>query len=57
MGTSVATELMAHNGGQRTAHRTINYIELPDTAHCPQIEQPELISAALGKALAGATWP
>ena len=48
--------LLIHNGGQRIAHRTINYmaerptIELPDAAHYPQIEQPEPISAALGPA-------
>jgi len=94
--------LIAHNGGQRIAHLTINYmaererfterwhgairdwpgpltlawgmldpvarvevleglralrpgveaIKLPDAAHYPQIEQPELISAALETALA-----
>jgi pimeloyl-ACP methyl ester carboxylesterase len=94
--------LIAHDDGQRIAHRTINYmaererftdrwhgairdwpgplalawgmkdpvartevldglralrpevetIELPDAAHYPQIEQPELISAALDTALA-----
>jgi pimeloyl-ACP methyl ester carboxylesterase len=93
--------LLTHNGGQRIAHLTINYmaererfterwhgairdwpgpltlawgmhdpvartavldglrelrpgvetIELPDAAHYPQIEQPELISAALDAAL------
>ncbi len=93
--------LISHNGGQRIAHLTINYmtererfterwhgairdwprpltlawgmqdpvartevldglralrpgvetIELPDAAHYPQIEQPELISAALDAAL------
>ncbi len=93
--------LLVHNGGQRIAHLTINYmaererfterwhgairdwpkpltfawgiqdpvartavldglrelrpgvetIELPDAAHYPQIEQPELISAALDAAL------
>lgn len=93
--------LIAHNGGQRIAHRTINYmaererftdrwhgairdwsapltlawglldpvartevldglralrpgvetIELPDAAHYPQIERPDLISAALDTAL------
>jgi len=94
--------LIAHNGGQRIAHKTIHYmderellterwhgairdwpgpltfawglrdpvarpavlaglrelrptaeaIELPDAGHYPQIEQPELISAALDRALA-----
>jgi pimeloyl-ACP methyl ester carboxylesterase len=96
--------LIAHNGGQRIAHRTIHYmdererftdrwhgairdwpgpltlawglhdpvarpavldglrelrpgveaIELPDAGHYPQIEQPELIAAALDEALARA---
>jgi pimeloyl-ACP methyl ester carboxylesterase len=95
--------LLAHGGGQRIAHLTINYmaererfterwhgavrdwpgaltlawgmhdpvarvevlrglqelrsgvstIELPDAGHYPQVEQPELISAALDSALAG----
>jgi pimeloyl-ACP methyl ester carboxylesterase len=99
--------LLAHGGGARVAHRTINYmaererfterwhgalrdwpgaltlawglhdpvartevlrglqelrpgveaIELPDAGHYPQIEQPELISAALDKALARASAP
>ena len=99
--------LIAHNGGQRIAHRTIHYmaererftdrwhgairdwrgpltlawglrdpvartevldglralrpgvetIELPDAAHYPQIEQRELISAALDSALARAATP
>jgi pimeloyl-ACP methyl ester carboxylesterase len=94
--------LIAHNGGQRIAHKTIHYmtererltdrwhgairdwpkpltlawgmqdpvarvevlrglqalrpgvetIELPDAAHYPQIERPDLISAALDTALA-----
>ncbi|MGC1853329.1 MAG: alpha/beta hydrolase [Solirubrobacterales bacterium] len=97
--------LVAHDGGQRIAHRTISYmaererfterwhgairdwpdpltlawglqdpvartevldglrtlrpgvptIELPDAGHYPQVEQPELISAALDAALARAT--
>jgi pimeloyl-ACP methyl ester carboxylesterase len=96
--------LIAHNGGQRIAHKTIHYmdererftdrwhgairdwpgpltlawglhdpvarpavfeglrelrpgveaIELPDAGHYPQIEQPELIAAALDRALANA---
>jgi pimeloyl-ACP methyl ester carboxylesterase len=97
--------LIAHNGGQRIAHRTIHYmaererltdrwhgairdwpkpltlawgmqdpvarvevlrglqalrpgvetIELPDAAHYPQIERPDLISAALDDALSRST--
>jgi len=97
--------LIAHNGGQRIAHKTINYmaererftdrwhgairdwpgaltltwglkdpvartkvldglrtlrpgvetVELPDAAHYPQIERPDLISAALNTALAHAS--
>ncbi len=97
--------LLAHGGGQRVAHKTINYmaererfterwhgalrdwpgaltlawgmhdpvartavldglrelrpgveaIELPDAGHYPQVEQPELISAAIDTALARAS--
>ena len=39
--------------GLRALRPGVETIELPDTAHYPQIEQPELISAALDTALQG----
>jgi pimeloyl-ACP methyl ester carboxylesterase len=38
--------------GLRELRRGVETIELPDAGHYPQIEQPELISAALDTALA-----
>ena len=40
--------------GLRTLRRGVETIELPDAGHYPQVEQPELISAALNTALAAA---
>ena len=41
--------------GLRELRPGVEAIELPDAAHYPQIEQPELISAALDAALAHTT--
>jgi pimeloyl-ACP methyl ester carboxylesterase len=40
--------------GLRGLRPGVEAIELPDAAHYPQIEQPDLISAALDSALANA---
>jgi len=41
--------------GLRALRPAVEAIELPDAGHYPQIEQPELIAAALDTALAGAS--